>query len=147
MKWVTRRGIRVNRAATAWLVRRFIDPDATFAFVAPEDVGDFQAREGAIGFDAPGATYPHADALGRCSFESLVAEYRPNDGALAAMAAIVHDADFPDAIQTTAEAAGLRAVSRGLALVAGDDAIMLERASLVYDGLYAHLAKEQRPVR
>jgi len=55
MKWVTRRSIRVNRTATAWLVRRFLDPEAKFLFVAPEEVVKVQKAEGAIGFDAPGA--------------------------------------------------------------------------------------------
>ena len=75
MKWVTRRQIRVNRTATAWLVRRFIDPDATFQFVEPAEVAEVEWREGAIGFDAPGARYPHKDAQGRCSFEALVEEH------------------------------------------------------------------------
>lgn len=72
MKWVTRKTIKVNRTATAWLIRRFIDPDATFLFVPPEQVAQVQLREGAQGFDAPGATYPHRDERGRCSFEALV---------------------------------------------------------------------------
>ena len=65
MKWVTRR--QVNRAATAWLIRRFIDRDAVFLFVEPGEVVEIQQREHATGFDAPGATYPHQDAEGRCS--------------------------------------------------------------------------------
>ena len=70
MRWVTRREIRVNRAATAWLVRRFVDPEAEFLFVAPEEVARVERETGAIGFDAPGARYPHKDASGRCSFEA-----------------------------------------------------------------------------
>jgi hypothetical protein len=57
MQWVTRRSIRVNRLATAWLILRFIDPQVVFLFVEPNQVADIQRREGAIGFDAPGATY------------------------------------------------------------------------------------------
>lgn len=95
MLWVTRSKIRVNRAATGWLVRRFLDPDATFRFVEAGDVAQFQATHGAIGFDAPGARYPHKDARGRCSFEVLVQEYRPSDAALQELAGIVHCADFP----------------------------------------------------
>jgi hypothetical protein len=143
MKWVTRHRIRVNRAATAWLIRGFVDRNAVFAFVPPEEVAGFQAREGAIGFDAPGATYPHADELGRCSFEALVAEHCPDDRALAALAAIVHGADFPAAIDSTPESAGLRAISHGFPLVAGDDHDVLERASFLYDSLYAHLAERE----
>ena len=61
MKWVTRKQIRVNRVATAWLIRRFIDPQAEFIFVEPTEVVAVQDRENARGFDAPGATYPHKD--------------------------------------------------------------------------------------
>ncbi len=71
MKWVTRRSIRVNRMATAWLIRRSVDPEAVFLFVEPDEVAALQQREGAKGFDAPRATYPHKDEKGRCSFEAL----------------------------------------------------------------------------
>ncbi|HEV7366290.1 MAG TPA: chromate resistance protein ChrB domain-containing protein [Gemmatimonadales bacterium] len=100
MLWVTRSKIRVNRAATGWLVRRFIDPGASFRFVEAADVAGFQVAHGAIGFDAPGARYPHQDGRGRCSFEVLVEEHRPEDGALRELAGIVHWADFPP--ETTA---------------------------------------------
>src|SRR5262245_22530880 len=89
VKWGTRQKIRVNRTATAWLIRRFIDPAASFLFVEPEQVAEVQRREGATGFDAPGATYPHMDDVGRCSFEALVDEYRPGDVALRVLAQIV----------------------------------------------------------
>jgi hypothetical protein len=72
MLWVTRSRIRVNRAATGWLIRCFVDPGARFCFVDPADVARIQVQERAIGFDAPGATYPHQDRAGRCSFEALV---------------------------------------------------------------------------
>jgi hypothetical protein len=143
MRWVTRSGIRVNRTATAWLVRRFVDPDAEFVFTTPEQVGEMQRREGAIGFDAPGARYPHKDTQGRCSFEALVEEHRPHDLALRRLALIVHSADFPDALPLTAEGAGLRAVSRGFPLVARDDHETVERAAFLYDALYAALCEEQ----
>lgn len=169
MLWVTRSKIRVNRAATGWLVRRFIDPGASFRFVEPKDVARFQADHGAIGFDAPGASYPHQDARGRCSFEMLVEEYLPGDGALRELAGIVHCADFPaetagpgteqpspgagawDTISLLAsvrslcgrpappEAVGLRAIARGFPLVAADDQDALERSAFLYDALYASL--------
>ena len=82
MLWVTRHRIRVNRTATAWLVRRFIDPEATFCFVDPSEVARIQSERGAIGFDAPGARYPHQDSHGRCSFKALAEEYCPGDAAL-----------------------------------------------------------------
>jgi hypothetical protein len=68
VKWVTRRRIHVNRTATGWLIRRFLDPDAEIRFVEPDEVAPTQAREGAVGFDAPGATYPHRNEKGQCSF-------------------------------------------------------------------------------
>ena len=169
MLWVTRSKIRVNRAATGWLVRRFIDPGASFRFVEAADVARFQAEHDAIGFDAPGARYPHKDARGRCSFEVLVEEYRPADGALRELAGIVHWADFPpetagpaaeqpnagvnwDTISLVGgirslcprpvgspEAVGLRAISRGFPLVAADDQEALERSAFLYDALYASL--------
>jgi hypothetical protein len=141
MKWVTRRRIHVNRAATGWLIRRFLDPDAEIVFVEPEEVAGFEAREGAIGFDAPGARYPHADARGRCSFEQLVAERCAGDRALASLAPIVHGADFPKEIDTTPESAGLWAISQGFTDVARDDAEILEKAAFLYDSLYAHLRR------
>ena len=68
MKWVTRQRIQVNRTATCWLIQRFLDPKAKFLFVPVESVASVQAGTGATGFDAPGATYPHEDAQGLCSF-------------------------------------------------------------------------------
>jgi hypothetical protein len=138
VKWVTRREIRVNRTATAWLVRRFVDSNATFLFVEPERVAAAQT-EGAIGFDAPGARYPHRDAAGRCSFEALVAEHRPADAALRELARIVRGADFADEAGLTPESAGLRAISRGFPLVAKDDHETVEKARFLYDALYAAL--------
>ena len=141
MKWVTRRGIHVNRTATGWLIRRFLDPSAEIVFVEPDAVAGIQEREGAIGFDAPGARHPHKDHAGRCSFEQLVAERLPNDRALARLARIVHGADFPEEIDATAESAGLWAISQGFTDVGADDHEILERASFLYDSLYAHLRR------
>jgi len=144
MEWITRRHIQVNRAATAWLVRRFIDPGATFTFVEPDEVAVIERRTGAIGFDAPGARYPHKDGRGRCSFEALVAEHCPDDPALGALAQIVHSADFKEGLAAVPEAAGLLAISQGFPLVARDDLDTVERASFLYDALYAFLQR-QRP--
>lgn len=129
----------MNRTATAWIVRRFVDPDAKFVFVDPAEVAGIQQREGAIGFDAPGASYPHRDAHGRCSFEALAEAHRPDDVALQLLARIVHGADFADEVHTTPESAGLRAISQGFPLVATDDHELLEKAFFVYDALYAAL--------
>jgi hypothetical protein len=143
MQWVTRRSVRVNRLATAWLIRRFIDPQATFLFVEPDDVADVQQREGAIGFDAPGATYPHKDVQGRCSFEALVEEHYPGDVVLREIARIVRGADFAEAIALTPESAGVRAISHGFPLVTRDDYETLEKGSFLYDSLYAALRQRR----
>jgi hypothetical protein len=143
VQWVTRRQIRTNRTATAWLIRRFIDPGATFTFVEPAEVAEVQRRTGAIGFDAPGAQYPHQDDRGRCSFEALVDEHRPHDPALRALARIVHSADFKEALAAVPEAAGLLAISHGFPLVARDDLETVERASFLYDALYASFRTQQ----
>ena len=139
MTWVTRRRIKVNRAATAWLIRRFIDPEAKLVFVEPEEVAEVQRHANATGFDAPGATYPHQDAHGRCSFEALVEEHCPGDAALVALARIVRGADFRDELHVTPESAGLRAISDGFPLVAKDDRETVEKAAFLYDALYAAL--------
>jgi hypothetical protein len=163
MLWVTRRCIRVNRTATGWLVRRFVDSEARFRFIDPAEVASVERSDRAIGFDAPGARYPHKDGRGRCSFEALVEEYRPTDRALRALACIVHDADFPGDARSrpgvgrvsafdvvsllagpgapVAEAAGLRAISAGFPLVSADDDETLQRAAFLYDALYASLAE------
>lgn len=80
----------MNRTATAWLIRRFIDPNAEILFVDPREVAGIQQREAAIGFDAPGATHPHRDGRERCSFEALAEEHRPDDAALRELGRIVH---------------------------------------------------------
>ena len=139
MKWVTRKRIHVNRTATGWLIRRFLDPAAEIRFVEPEEVAGVQEREGALGFDAPGARYPHSDGQGRCSFEQLVAERLSTDPALRRLALIVHGADFPKEMDVTRESAGLWAISQGFTEVATDDEEILEKASFIYDSLYAHL--------
>ena len=144
MKWVTRKNIRVNRVATAWLIRRFIDPQAEFIFVEPDQVAEVQSLQGAKGFDAPGSTYPHKDAQGRCSFEALVDEFCAADAVLKQIARIVRGADFAEEIDITKESAGLRAISHGFPLVARDDAETVEKASFVYDALYAAVKADHR---
>ena len=139
--WVTRKRIHVNRTATGWLIRRFLDPEAEILFVEPEQVAAVQEREGAVGFDAPGATYAHRDERGRCSFEALVEERLPEDTALRRLAKIVHGADFPAEMDVTRESAGLWAISQGFTDLGFDDAEILERASFLYDSLYAHLKR------
>jgi hypothetical protein len=171
MLWVTRPHIRVNRAATGWLVRRFIDPSAEFQFVDASEVARVEQEQGGVGFDAPGARYPHKDTAGRCSFETLVHEYLPVDPALIELARIIRYADFPDEARTrqsrrralglgafdtislagprpdaaAVDAVGLRTIARGFPLVADDDHDALQRSAFIYDALYASIGERLRP--
>src|SRR5262249_1275595 len=141
MKWITRKDIRVNRTATCWLILRFLDPQAEFVFVAPEEVAPQQAALRAMGFDAPGATYPHRDANGLCSFAALVHERLAHDSVLVEMARIVQAADFKDQIDTHPVARGLALISYGFPLVSRDDHETAKRASFLYDALYASIGE------
>jgi hypothetical protein len=143
MKWVTRKRIQVNRTATCWLVKRFIDPAAEFLFVPAEEVAAAQAASNATGFDAPGAIYPHKDEQGLCSFAALVHERLSNDPVLLEMARIVQAADFADQIDGHPASRGLQLISRGFPFVTNDDHETAERARFVYDSLYASIAANQ----
>jgi hypothetical protein len=145
MKWITREKIRVNRTATCWLVRRFIDHNAEFLFVAPADVSSIQADQGAIGFDAPNATYPHKDKNGLCSFAALVHERFSNDPVLIEIARIVQAADFKDHLDDHPAARGLQLISHGFPLVTNNDYETAERAAFLYDALYASIQEQQLP--
>ncbi len=143
MKWVTRKQIRVNRVATAWLIRRFIDRHAEFIFVEPSEVAAVQQLENAKGFDAPGATYPHKDSQGRCSFEALVDEHCSSDPVLKEMTRMVRGADFDDETDLTKESAGIRTISQGFPLVTRDDHETVAKAGFLYDALYASIKAKQ----
>ncbi|HEY0379945.1 MAG TPA: chromate resistance protein ChrB domain-containing protein [Pyrinomonadaceae bacterium] len=141
MKWVTRQRIQVNRTATCWLVLRFLDPEAEFIFVPAEEVARVQEESGALGFDAPGAIYPHKDGQGFCSFAALVHERLSDDPALVEMARIVQAADFKDQVDTHPAARGLVLISRGFPRVSSDDHETARSASFMYDALYASIAE------
>ncbi len=144
MKWITREQIRVNRTATCWLIRRFLDERAEFVFVGADQVAPLQVETDATGFDAPGATYPHKDAQGLCSFAALVRERLAHDPVLLEMAEIVQAADIQGELDGHPAARGLQLISRGFPLVTNDDFETAERAAFVYDALYASI-KEDTP--
>ena len=139
MKWITRERIRVNRTATCWLIRKFLDQDAEFLFVPAEQVASMQAEAGATGFDAPGATYPHQDSNGLCSFAALVREKLFQDPVLMEMARIVQAADIKGQSNDHPAACGLQLISHGFPLVTSNDHETVERAAFVYDALYASI--------
>lgn len=145
MKWITREGIRVNRIATCWLVRRFLDLEAEFIFVPADQVASMREETGGTGFDAPGATYPHQNAQGLCSFAALVHERSAHDPVLLEMARIVQAADIKGQLDDHPAALGLQLISRGFPLVTKDDHETAQRAAFVYDALYAIIREEQAP--
>src|SRR5215510_2284376 len=147
MKWVTRRQIRVNRTATCWLVRRFIDPTAEFIFVEPDEVASTETEQSAIGFDAPNATYPHKNEKGLCSFAALVQERFSDNAVLMEMARIVQAADFKDQLDDHPAARGLQLISQGFPLVTKDDHETAVRAAFVYDSLYTSIESSKTESR
>jgi hypothetical protein len=133
--WVTRAGPKVDRIACPWLVRRFVDPRARFAYLPEAEVLGFAARTGAIAFDLPGGAITHDGE--RCSFDTLCEAAGLEDAALSRLAPVVRGADT-DRHGLAPEAAGLLALSLGLSRQhADDDAAMLEAAMPMYDALYA----------
>jgi hypothetical protein len=135
LKWVTRANANVDRVACPWLIKRFVDPQAEFLFVPPDQVMATAQREGAIPYDVPNVELGHMD--GRCSFESIIRKYQLTDPALTALARIVHGADVAEDVSITPQSAGLSAIARGFALVHGladQEKIRLE--SPMYDALY-----------
>jgi hypothetical protein len=136
MKWVTRARPKTDRIACPWLIRRFIDPDAEILFVPKDHVLDVAREAQAHSFDSPGAEFDHRDR--RCTFEVLIDDYDlDHDPALMRLAAIVHAADISDELNTDPLGPGLLAIGQGGLDVEADDHRLLERASFVYDALYA----------
>ncbi len=129
--WVTRRGVFVDRIASAWLIKRFIDPAPRFKFVAPEG---YTPRTGELRFDMFEAEYTHEGD--RCTFETLVRRFRLRDPALRAIGEIVHDIDCKDEKFARAEAAGVERLLAGIARKHATDATRLRLGAAVFDSLY-----------
>jgi len=141
MKWVTRARPKTDRIACPWLIRRFIDPDAEILYVPTDEVLATAEREGGYSFDTASATYDHRD--NKCTFEVLIDDYDlDGDPALMRLARIVHAADIASEIDTDPFAPALLALAFGGLDVEADDHRLLERASFVYDALYAWCARE-----
>ena len=137
--WVTRRGVFVDRIASAWLIKRFIDPDARFKFVAPDG---YVPRKGELRFDMFEAEYTHQGD--RCTFETLVRRFRLRDPALRAIGEIVHDIDCKDTKFGRREAAGVEQLLGGIARESATDTTRLRRGAIVFDNLYQSFVGSQR---
>jgi hypothetical protein len=142
MKWVTRARPKVDRVACPWLIKRFVDPDAEFLYVPPEQVMDVAKREGAIPFDVAGVELGHKGV--ECSFDAIIKKYNITDPALQRLALIVRGADT-GAKDLALESRGLEAIAEGFRLVYQDDHELLRRESSVYDALYAYCQSQKMP--
>jgi hypothetical protein len=138
--WVTRPRPHVDRIATAWAIRRFIDPKARFAFASEP-----RSIKGGIPFDYLGAEFGHQGE--DCTFETLLKRFGMKDRALRAVAEIVHDADLKDGKFARDESRGVDAVIKGLAATIASDHALLAQGFGIFDALYASFGESKKSGR
>lgn len=136
--WVTRRGVHVDRIACAWLIRRFIDPDASFRFVDPKG---HAPQKDELRFDMFEAEFTHEGD--RCSFEVLLARAGIGDPALRPIAEIVHDIDLKDGKFRREEAAGIARLIAGIGMATRDDEERIARGAALFDDLYEYFRRKR----
>lgn len=143
MKWVTRRRPKIDRIACPWLIKRFVDPQAEFLYVAPERVRQVAAETGAIPYDVEGVELTHDGPL--CSFDAIMRKYGLDDPALAEMATIVRGADT-DEHELHSACPGVYAILIGLSHSFDDDHEQLGHGMVVCEALYnwCRKAREER---
>jgi hypothetical protein len=129
--WVTRRGVRVDRIASAWLIRRWIDSGARFKFVTGKD---YVPADREVRFDMFEAEFTHEGDL--CTFEVLARLVGPNDAALRCVGEIVHDIDLKEAKYGRPETAGVAHVLDGIVAGTDDDERRIDRGGELLEGLY-----------
>ena len=134
MKWVTRAGVHIDRAACAWLICRHVDQEAEFVFV--EDPGQVPAD--ATAFDMRGAELGHHGS--DCSFETILRRYGLADPVLWRLAAIVHEADLEDDYYDAPEAPGFDLILRALS-IAHNDATVLAMTTPIFDAVYEYIRR------
>src|SRR5215213_7285719 len=137
-RWVTRRNLFIDRLASIWLIKRFIDKRPRFYFV-PEG----ERIDGAIGFDMYEAEFTHRGE--DCTFETMIKEFGLGDDAgIESLSEIVHDIDLKDNKFNRLEAAGLSTIVRGLADLLNDDRKLIQQTGPIFDGLYELLSREEK---
>jgi hypothetical protein len=137
--WVTRVGVHVDRIASAWLIRRFIDPEAHFRSVPPKA---YRPEPGELRFDMFEGEFTHEGDL--CTFETLCRHFRLRDPALAAIGEVVHDIDCKDDKFDRPETHGVRMLLDGMTRAHPDDDSRLARGATMFDDLYAQLGKGRK---
>jgi hypothetical protein len=131
--WVTRPGVKVDRMASAWFIRRFVDPKARFRFTDPAT----PKKSGEVRFDMVGGDFTHEED--RCTFETLIGRVGLPDKAVRVIAEIVHDLDLKDGKFERAEAAGVRVMLDGLMARTNNDEERIDRALVLFDDLHEAL--------
>jgi len=140
MKWITRSNVKVDRVACPWLIRRFIDPDAEFIFVKEDQLLESARRENAVPFDANRFSEVKLNHRGdRCTFETIVEEFKLVEPALERLGLIVRAADVKGQERVAPEGIGLRAVAEGFARLGIPDEERLLRQFPLYDALLAYV--------
>lgn len=134
--WVTRKGVHVDRIASAWLIRRFIDPDARFKYVPARG---YRPAAGELRFDMFEAEFTHEGD--RCTFEVLVQRFGLKDPSLAPVAEIVHDIDLKDGKFARPDAEGVARMVAGLALAHRDDEERLKHGAQLFEHLYHYFRR------
>ena len=135
--WVTRKGLYVDRIACAWLIRRFIDSDASFKFVSERG---YRPKTGELRFDMFEGEFTHEGDL--CSYEVLVKQFFQADQALIEISKIIHDLDLKDTKFMQSETAGIGGLITGLASAHKSDEARLERGSAIFDDLYEYFRRK-----
>jgi hypothetical protein len=137
--WVTRTGVHVDRIASAWLIRRFVDPEPRFKFVPAKG---YVPEPGELRFDMFEAEFTHEGD--RCTFEVLLERAGLGEPALRPIAEIVHDIDLKDGKFGRPEADGIRTLIAGICAATGDDGERLARGGAVFEDLHAHFRRRRR---
>ena len=136
--WVTRRDVHVDRIASAWLVRRFIDPQARFKFVP---ANTYRPKRGELRFDMFEAEFTHEGD--RCTFEVMLERIGLDDAALHAIAEIVHDIDLKDGKFAREQVAGIAHVIAGICMTQADDLARIERGGTLFDDTYTYFKRRR----
>jgi hypothetical protein len=137
--WVTRQGVFADRIASAWLIRRFIDPEASFKFVSGKG---YRPQEDELRFDMFEAEFTHEGD--KCTFEVLLDRAGLKEPALRAIAEIIHDIDLKDGKFGRTEVAGIRTLIEGIGAATRDDTQRIARGSEVFNDLYEYFRKKRR---
>ena len=137
--WVTRQGVYVDRIASAWLIRRFIDPEARFKFVSGKG---YRPDEGELRFDMFEGEFTHEGD--HCTFEVLLQRSGLDEPALASIGEIVHDIDLKDGKYARAEAGGIAALIEGISVATKDDSERIARGTEVFNDLYEYFKRKRR---